>query len=242
MEIGIIGFGQFGQFAAEHLKKKFDVAVTDKRKLSDVAGKIGVEFVSLEEAASKKIVILATPISTFDKTLEQVKPFLQKDALVIDVCSVKVKPAQQMKKILPSTVRILATHPLFGPQSGKNGVEGLTTVLCPVRINEETVEKVKRLLEKAGLNVLVMSAEEHDMNMAKTQALTHFLASALLDLKLLDGHQKIMTTSSVQFKKAIDLIKDDTPELFRDMQTENPFAQIYREQFIKKLELIHRKL
>ena len=111
MEIGIIGFGQFGQFAAKHMKncKVFAADRSDKKNIAD-----GVTFTSIKEAASKEIVILSVPINKFESVVNEIKDFLKPGALVLDVCSVKVKPARIMEKLMPKNVEIIATHPLFG--------------------------------------------------------------------------------------------------------------------------------
>ncbi len=238
--IGLIGFGQFGQFAAKLLKDRFKVLVTDKRDLQPVANEIGVDFVSLEQAASSKIVIVATPISNLEETLKEIKPFLPEGCLVIDVCSVKEKPVKLMQKILPETVQILGTHPLFGPQSGKSGLQGLKIVLCPVRISPKQLDLVEDFLEELGLEVFVMTAKEHDQQMAGTQALTHFLAKSLLNLGW--GKEVVTTKSFDLLFEMVELVKNDSPQLFRDMQTENQFATEIRKNLIQEMIKINEKL
>ena len=47
-ETGIIGFGQFGQFMAQHLAPFFDVAVFDNADLKFEAAQIGVNWSNFE--------------------------------------------------------------------------------------------------------------------------------------------------------------------------------------------------
>ena len=42
---------------------------------------------------------------------------LKENAVIVDVCSVKEYPVQWMRELLPANVSILATHPMFGPDS-----------------------------------------------------------------------------------------------------------------------------
>lgn len=234
MEIGIIGFGQFGQFAAKHLKDNFKVFAADKFKKKAE----GVSFVSIEEAASKDIVIVAVPINQFEKTLLEIRGFLKKGALLLDVCSVKVKPAELMKKLIPSNVEIIATHPLFGPQSGANGIRGLKIVICPIRTTR--LDQIKEILEKAGLNVIVCSPEEHDRQMAKTQVLAQFIGRVLINM---DIQQQEITVPS--FGKLLDLknmLKEDSIELFKDIQQNNLFAKEVRNQFSKGIRRLNSGL
>ena len=55
---------------------------------------------------------------------------LKPGTLVLDVGSVKVEPVAIMKELLPETVGIVGTHPLFGPQSAQNGIHGLQIAIC----------------------------------------------------------------------------------------------------------------
>ncbi len=84
-----------------------------------------------------------------------------------------------MKRLLPRFVEILGTHPLFGPDSARNGIRGLKIVLCPVRCRR--VSKIKAWLEGKGLEVIVTTPARHDVEMARTQALFHFLARGVAE-------------------------------------------------------------
>ncbi len=238
-EIGIIGFGQFGQFAAKLLRKRASVVVSDAKNLCGAAESLGVRFVPLQEAASRNIVILAVPISAMEQVLRNIKPFLRKGTLLADVCSVKMQPVELMKKIVPSHINILGTHPLFGPQSGRWDIKGKKIVLCPARVSRWQVEQITKLLKQEGLNVLVMSAEEHDIEIAKTQAMTHFIAKVL---DKMGTKSNVSTMSSELIQQAVDLVKDDSLQLFLDMQKQNPFAAEWRHEFIQQLISIDKEL
>ena len=70
-EIGIIGFGQFGQFMARHLASFFDITVYDCGDLKFKAEEIGVRWSDFENTANKKIIIFAVPLSAFEEVLKQ---------------------------------------------------------------------------------------------------------------------------------------------------------------------------
>ena len=77
--------------------------------------------------------MIAVPVQQMEKVLRSIAKLVKPGALVIDVGSVKLKPAKLMKEILPAGVDIVGTHPLFGPQSGKKGIKNLNVVVCDVR-------------------------------------------------------------------------------------------------------------
>jgi prephenate dehydrogenase len=148
---------------------------------------------------------------------------LQKDALVIDVCSVKEKPIQWMKKLLPQSISILGTHPMFGPDSAADGVKGKTIVLCPERISNEKLETIKRGLKQVGLNVITITPAKHDKQVAYTQALVHFLARSWNTMKF--PQTKISTQSFERLNEISKTLMNDSEALFNDMFRYNRFAK-----------------
>jgi prephenate dehydrogenase len=231
-EIGIIGFGQFGQFMAQHLAPFFDVTVFDNAELKNEVENAGVKWSDFETVAAKPIVIFAVPLDSFESVLNRSVPFLKTDAMCFDVCSVKMKPLELMRSILPETVEIIGTHPLFGPQSGRESIENLRIAFCPVRTNKN--EQIKQFLaDELKLQVFEKSPEEHDREMAHVQALTHFVARALDELHVIDS--ELATVSYEELMKAARLVSEDSWELFQTIQQGNPFADTKRKAFIEKL-------
>lgn len=240
MKIGLIGFGQFGQFFAKHLKKEAEIFATDKTDKSKEAKEIGVNFVDVEEAASQDIVLLAVPISELKNVLTEIKDSIKKDAIVIDVCSVKTIPSKLMKEILPETIEIIGTHPLFGPQSGRDGIRNLKIIICPVRASTKSLEGIKNIFRNLELEIIETTAEDHDISMATSHALMHFITLPLIKMDV--KNQKIKISALDKALELIDIFKEDSPQLFRDMQNLNPFAGRLRKRFIKELQEIDSKL
>ncbi|MEY3417950.1 MAG: prephenate dehydrogenase [Bacteroidota bacterium] len=238
-ELGFIGFGSFGKFIMPYLSPYFKVSVYDKRDLSVECKALQVNFASLKEVASKEIVVLAVPVQFLESVILDIVPFVQTNALVVDVSSVKVKPMQLMEKHLPSTVQIVGTHPLFGPQSGKNGIEGLNFVLCPVRTSR-TASMRKFFSQTLKLNVLERSPDLHDQQMAYVQALTHFVGRAVNNMDIPDVEQK---TPAYQYLLDIKRnLGQDSMDLFLTIENENPYAKEVRKQFLSELDKLHQQL
>lgn len=240
--LGIIGFGRFAQFFTPYLKPYFsDITVTSKTNKDQLAKNMGVKFSSLKETAKKDIIILAMPISKTENILNKIKIKVKPQAIVMDVCSVKVYTAKLMKKILPRNVYLLGTHPLFGPQSGKNGITGLEIVLCPERLPQNELENIKSFFLGMGLNAIISTAKEHDIIMANTQALTHFFAKGVLK-SLPKTDFKFSTPSARKLFSIVNDIKNDSPALFNDIETFNPYAKSARTKLLKNLQRIDKQL
>jgi prephenate dehydrogenase len=235
--LGLIGFGQFGQLAASHLKGLLDITVSDTSDRSAEARNLGVKFASFEEAARCAIVIVAVPVQSMLATFKAMSPIVKPGSLIIDVASVKVLPVRWMLDSLPPYVDIVGMHPLFGPQSAKNGLKGLPLVVCPVRGLHDG--RIVRFASNLGLKVSITSPEEHDREMAYVQALTHLIGRTLLELKIPD--EDLKTRSYQHLLELCSLIGNDTFELFAAIQTLNPFASVVAEDFIERATLILSK-
>jgi prephenate dehydrogenase len=235
VEIGIIGYGRFGQFAGEHLRKDFQVVVYDRKRIRCPKG---IRRGSLEEAASRPLLLLCVPISTISTICLEIKPYLTPGQLIIDTCSVKEEPLQEMNRRLPKFVEILGTHPLFGPDSARNGVRGLKIVLCPVRCRR--VSKVKAWLEAKGLEVIVTTPTRHDFEMSKSQALFHFLARGVAETGIRVG--RLSTPGPTKVFEDFRDVQNDSVQLFQDLHRMNRFTAAVRQELIDCLARLDAEL
>jgi prephenate dehydrogenase len=234
-EIGIIGFGRFGQFAASILKDDFRVTVYDRRKLPCPKG---IRWGTLSNVAAKPVLLLCVPISEIRKTCCSIRPFLIPGQLILDTCSVKRKPLQEMLRSLPKFVEILGSHPLFGPDSAKNGIHGLTIVLCRVRCRR--LAKIRSYLQWKGLEVVVTTADRHDREMAKTQALFHFLARGVAQMGI--RARRLSTPGPAKLFREFEDVQNDSLQLFHDLQTLNHHAPQVRKKLIRCLIRLDQSL
>ena len=224
---------------ARHLAPFFDVSVCDQNDFRGEAEMIGAAWSDFETTVGRKNVVFAVPLAAFESVLSRAVPYLQTDAVCFDVCSVKMKPLELMREYLPETVEIIGTHPLFGPQSGREGIENLRIALCPLRTSRK--EEIKNFLtDKLKLKVYEKSPAEHDREMAHVQALTHFVARALDELHVEES--ELATVSYEELMRAARLVSEDSWELFQTIEQGNPFAEPKRKAFISKLVELENRL
>ncbi len=228
--IGMIGCGAFGRLILRHLSPYFSFKVHDPALSQGTLPAGNFEMCTLAQAARCDVVILATPVSTLDKLVSQIAGEIQPGALVIDVGSVKTKPARIMQERLPAHADILCTHPLFGPQSAKGSLKNLKIVLCPLRCRN--IKMISRFLShQLGLTVITTTPEAHDRELAVAQGITHLIAQVLLQMEPLP---EAMTTVSFDLiKRAINMVRDDAPEVLHAIEQENPFARDVRDTFFR---------
>jgi prephenate dehydrogenase len=223
--LGIIGFGAFGRLMAQHLRDYFQLYAYDP-----AAGMAmdGVTLADLATVGGCAIVILATPVGQFETVIAAIAPHLKAGTLVLDVGSVKVVPAEIMLRCLPPNVDIIATHPLFGPQSARDGLAGLKIAVCPLR--GTGARRVAAFLRRAlGLTVIMTTPEAHDREAAMVQGLTHLIAKVLVRMEPLPSR---MTTRSFDLLlRAVEMVRHDAPEVFEAIERANPYARQVRRQF-----------
>jgi len=243
MKIGIIGFGRLGRLLATYLAQDSSLVVfepnADAKTLSQIKS-IGATSVTLQEACDCPIVIPCVPISQFENVLNDMKPHLKKGTLVADVCSVKMKPVEDMIKILPEYVSLLGTHPMFGPDSAAKTLYGSKIVLTKLRLPDEQYNNIKAYLETHGLKVIEATAKEHDKQISSSLLLSHLLGRTLMDFGA--GPLDIDTKGYRRLMKILETVENDSIQLFKDMSTYNPFAKETFDHFEKSLSDVIKKV
>lgn len=207
----ILGFGAFGRLMAGTLAPHLPVSVCDPAL---TPGDCPFPLVTPEAAGRFAVVVLAVPVPALAGCLRDLAPHLRAGQVVADVCSVKEGPAEAMQRLLPEGVEILATHPMFGPQSAAAGLRGARIVLCPLR--GRGWRRIGAFLRRGlGLRVILSTPEEHDRHAALTQGLTHLLARAMGEFVAeLPPHPQIRTASFDLMMQGLAMVQGDAPEVF----------------------------
>ncbi|RPJ09915.1 MAG: prephenate dehydrogenase/arogenate dehydrogenase family protein [Spirochaetaceae bacterium] len=237
-DFGVYGLGRFGVFWADLLSRFGAVKVFSRSKKENLPP--GLMPASEAEVLSSEALFFCVSISSFTEVLKRTAGSIKPPTTVFDTCSVKVFPAKKMDEMIPSGVEIIATHPMFGPDSAKNGIRGLPIVFAPVRAKQETANKWKTFFDSMGLSVIQMSPEEHDREAAFTQGITHYIGRVLADLKL-----EPSVIATLGYKKLLEIVEqtcNDPWQLFLDIQNYNPYTREMREKLHRSLEKIYSNL
>jgi prephenate dehydrogenase len=157
-----------------------------KARQYDVADEIADSLEQAVDAAD--MVILATPIQTFESYFKEMAPHLKAGCIVTDVGSTKTLPHRWANKHLPKEVCYVGSHPIAG--SEKRGVEyarddlleNARCILTKVRGTQSTaLETAKEFWAKLGCNVEFMSPTNHDRIFGMVSHLPHITAAALVN-------------------------------------------------------------
>lgn len=222
-EVGIIGFGRCGRLAARLLGERYRLAAADRRDLSGEARALGVDWGPVAEVAARSVVLLAVPIRVLPDVLDEIAPHLARGALVVDLCSVKVRPMEWMAARLPAGVRWAGTHPLFGPDSVREqGASEQRIVVCAAPGQADAALEVCRSARELGLEPLTIQPDDHDRAMARSQALVFLAARSLRRAGI--ALTEFGTPSERRLYSALRLVEADSDELYEDILRLNPFA------------------
>ena len=133
------------------------------------------------------IVILATPISAYEKHLLDMRDALPRNAVVTDVGSTKAIVVKLAQNILGKDGPFVGSHPMAG--SERRGVEfaradlfkGATCIVTPTQHTKAScLKKVVKFWKMLGANVVRLSPQEHDKAVAYVSHLPHILAALII--------------------------------------------------------------
>lgn len=233
--VGIFGYGRFGQLLAQLLSDQFHVKIHDPKN-SPSSNKL--QFVDNDTLLKEKTIFIAVPIRHFENLIKEISQKLSDETTLLDTCSVKTYPVEVMKKYLPENIGIIATHPLFGPDS-INSKEKLNFVMHNVRDPQHCYEHWKNFFSNK-FNVVEITPDDHDRLAAKSQGIIHFVARMLEDTNIqstpIDTHG---------FKELLTLVENnshDTWELFSDLQNYNPYSKAMIQELEQSFQHIKRHI
>lgn len=231
-KLWVFGFGQFMEFFAPHLAQKYDIYIYDRdgSKTQNIYW-VGAIPATFSEAASCENIILWYPAGSIPELVKQLAPLVEKGTLVFDICSVKTPAVEAMQTGFSDDVFLIATHPIFWPQSGKNGVTWLkmtfSNISAPKDIYDDFKDFFASVLE---LNTIEISPEKHDREMAYVQWITHFIGRTLKKLVIPDTF--LATESYKHLRETSELVGYDSEDLFLSIQKDNPFVEETRHQLL----------
>ena len=141
-----------------------------------------------QSVSSADLVILATPICTFESIFSEIADALPRGCIVTDVGSTKAQPHRWAAKKLPGTVHYVGSHPIAG--SEQRGVEfarddlfdqAMCILTTTKNTNREAVETLEKFWSKLGCIVQSMAPSQHDRVFANVSHLPHITAAALIN-------------------------------------------------------------
>jgi prephenate dehydrogenase len=195
-QITVIGLGLLGGSISLAVLRSFAkvkvVGYTHRPLTRDTARQLAVagEVVDdIRQSVSKSdLVILATPLCTFENIFGRIAHSLTGGCIVTDVGSTKVFPHRWAIDKLPKNVHYIGSHPIVG--SEQRGVEfarddlfdqAICILTTTEKTNRRAVQILKRFWSGLGCFVKVMKPADHDRVFANVSHLPHILAAAMIN-------------------------------------------------------------
>jgi|TARA_B100000745_G_scaffold281239_1_gene213803 prephenate dehydrogenase len=234
----IIGVGLLGASLAKACK--------ERDLVEEVAG-YGRNRENLEKARALKIIdhcpadlaeavkdadliVLCTPVTTIIPLIQNMIARIRPGALITDVGSVKEPIVKEAEKLVPKGVFFVGSHPIAGGEnsgleaSTANLYQGAKCIVTPTdKTNNSALEKISALWQAVGMQIINLSAEEHDFVFGAVSHLPHIVVYALMNtlgsLRTQDNRE--VTAFSGAGLKDITRIASSDPVMWRDICLSN---------------------
>lgn len=192
----IIGVGLIGGSLGMILRRKglASSVVGVGRRIENLKTAVSVGAIdryvvdSREAVKDADLVILATPVDTYERHLKEWGSCLRPGAIVTDVGSVKGELVERSERQMPAGVHFIGAHPIAGKEKtgASAGSEdlfaGRRCILTPTKqTNAQALEQVQSLWQAAGAVVLTMDPHLHDKILGAVSHLPHAAAFALMN-------------------------------------------------------------
>jgi len=226
-KVAIVGFGRFGKTLHRLFKNDFEITII---------GRDNVEGISNNE-----VIFYCVPISSFESVIRSHKKYFKDNHLLIDVLSVKMHPKKIFEKYLRDLkTQAILTHPMFGPDSSKDGFDGLPMIMDRFKASEENYNFWKDFFLKKGLRIIEMSVQEHDQLTANSQGVTHFIGRLLEKFRF--KPTEIDSLGAKKLQEVMGQTCNDTWQLFNDLQNLNPYTKSMRIELGRTYDLLYNQL
>jgi len=253
-QISIIGCGLIGSSIFKGLKKVGSIKkiitydndksvneIIKKDKLSDEVFKSPGDAVK-----NSDLIIIATPISSFENVLNSIKDNLKTGSILTDTCSVKTGVSKIFEKINLKNSVCIPGHPVAGIENSgpKAGFADLFknrwTILTPSKSTDEnTIQKVSNFWESLGSKIKIMSDEDHDKILTFTSHLPHVVAYNIVKTSM--SHDEEVKDDIIKYSagglRDFTRIAASDPIMWRDIFIDNSALIIQAiDKFIKNLD------
>ncbi len=134
------------------------------------------------------LIVFCSPVGTIVPRLKEVLPHLKPGCLVTDVGSVKAELVTEIDAVMPENMFFVGSHPIAGGE--KSGVSasnadlfcGAQCIVTPsTKTSPSALSKLKVFWTDVGMEVIEMTAEEHDIILGAVSHLPHIIAFTLIN-------------------------------------------------------------
>lgn len=229
MTVGVVGLGLIGGSTARAYKSaSYTVlgADTDKGTLGYalLSGIIDEELTN-ENINSCDVIFVALYPGAAERYLEDNASFINKNALVLDLCGTKRGICEKgFSLAVKYGFTFVGAHPMAGTQfsgikySRKDLFRGAPMVIVPPNFDDiELLDRVKNILSPMGFgSISVTTAQKHDEMIAFTSQLAHIVSNAYIKSETAKNHGGFSAGSYKDMTRVAWLNENMWTELFSE--------------------------
>ena len=202
---GLIGSSILRASLNKKVSKNFFVYEKSKKNIREIK-KINKKIIILKKLDNKisdmDFVIIATPMSQYERVIPHLNKYLSKKSLITDVGSTKGNISKLKKNSLSKSLDWIMSHPISGSEvSGpKYGSKSLFINKWCIVFSDKNKVKQKKLInfwKKIGSKVIIMDEKVHDKIFSITSHLPHLIAYNLI--KTAQDFQKTQKKDIIKF-------------------------------------------
>ena len=202
---GLIGSSILRASINKKTSKNFFVYEKSKKNIREIK-KINKKIIILKKLDNKisdmDFVIIATPMSQYERVIPHLNKYLSKKSLITDVGSTKENISKLKKNSLSKSLDWIMSHPISGSEvSGpKYGSKSLFVNKWCIIFSDKNKIKQKKLVnfwKKIGSKVIIMDEKVHDKIFSITSHLPHLIAYNLI--KTAQDFQKTQKKDVIKF-------------------------------------------
>jgi len=239
-KVCIIGIGLIGGSLAKAIKKTHQSEIVfgygrDEERLERAQKGNLIDQYSADMSKAldgANMVIIATPVGSYESILKEIKPHIAEDMVISDVGSTKVSVIEAVKTVFKDGLdNFIPAHPIAGKE--KSGFEvsdadlfiNKKVIVTPLEnSNPKSIKILTKMWERVGAEVDFMTPQSHDDLLGMTSHLPHMLAFSLVNY-LVSQHPEASVYAAGGFKDFSRIASGDAI-MWRDICLHNRDAII----------------
>ncbi len=179
------------------------------------------------------VIFVCTPMYALEEALEHIKREAKKDALLVDISSVKKISVPLFEN---SGFDFLSIHPMLGGDSEL----ALSNVIVVRESGRDEEKVILNELRRCGAVLSRLDVEEHDRKMAEIQGIAHFILVSMADYLRYDKEDLKYASPifTVLYKLASRIINQNW-EMYYQIQKN---AEEMRRKYLERAMELHEKM
>jgi len=199
------------------------------------------------------LVVLAIPASAVRKQIKMILPFIKKQMIITDICSVKHNVVKDSEKLIGERAYFIGSHPMTGSEKFgfsnfiRNLYDHTPCIITPtINTSKTALSKLKNFWKSLNTNIFIMNPREHDLNVALVSHLPHVLSFSFMNLVAMQKEKDAFFKIAAGSFEDMSRISGSSAALWTDIFLNNKkelskLLKLYNKQIVKFIELLENE-